>query len=47
MPMLTNVAQPGPRESATLVWILVARSIGVSAGVGIALLAMAALLSAP
>jgi hypothetical protein len=43
----SNFARPGPRESATLVWILVARSVGLSAGVGIALLAMAALLSVP
>ena len=46
--MMTNdVAQLVGRESAALVWTLVARSIGLSAAVGIALLAAAALLSLP
>ena len=46
--MMTNeVVQPGPRESAALVWMLIARSVGLSAGVAMALLAVAALLSVP
>jgi len=45
--MMTNVVQPGPRESAVLVWMLIARSVGLSAGVAMALLAVAALLSVP
>jgi hypothetical protein len=47
--MLTNddVAQPVARESVALVWTLVTRSVGLTAGVGIALLAVAALLSIP
>ena len=43
--MMTNGAvQPVARESVTLVWTLIARSVGLTAGVGIVLLGMAALL---
>jgi hypothetical protein len=46
--MTTNAAvQPVARESVAMMWTLVARSVGLTAGVGIVLLAMAALLSAP
>jgi hypothetical protein len=38
---------PVARESMTMVWMLVARSVGLTAGVAIVLLAMAALLSVP
>jgi hypothetical protein len=47
MMMTNDVAQPVARESAALVWTLIARSVGLTAGVGIALLGMAALLSLP
>ena len=43
--MMTNAAaQPVARESVALVWTLIARSVGLTAGVGIVLLGMAALL---
>lgn len=43
--MMTNgVVQPVTRESVALVWTLIARSVGLTAGVGIVLLGMAALL---
>lgn len=43
--MMTNGAvQPVARQSVTLVWTLIARSVGLTAGVGIVLLSMAALL---
>jgi hypothetical protein len=45
--MSNDIAQPGARESAALLWMLVARSVGLTAGVGIALLGMTALLSMP
>ena len=46
--MTTNAAtQPIARESVAMMWTLVARSVGLTAGVGIALLGMAALLSIP
>jgi hypothetical protein len=46
--MTTNAAvQPVARESVAMMWTLVARSAGLSAGVGIVLLAMAALLWTP
>jgi len=46
--MRTNAAvQPVARESVVVVWTLVARSVGLTAGVAIVLLAMAALLSVP
>ena len=46
--MSTNAAvQPVARESVMVVWALVARSVGLTAGVAIVLLAMAALLSVP
>jgi hypothetical protein len=46
--MITNeIVQPVARESAALVWTLIARSVGLTAGVGIVLLGMAALLSMP
>jgi hypothetical protein len=42
---MTQVAvQPVARESVALVWTLIARSVGLTAGVGIVLLGMAALL---
>jgi hypothetical protein len=47
MMMTNDVVQPVARESAVLVWTLIARSVGLTAGVGIALLGMAALLSMP
>jgi len=37
--------QPFARGSAALVWTLIARSIGLTAGVAVALLVVAALLS--
>jgi hypothetical protein len=43
--MTTNAAvQPVARESVAMVWMLVARSVGLTAGVGIVLLAIAALM---
>ena len=45
--MNNDMVEAGPRPSAALVWMLVARSVGLTAGVGIALLAMTALLSVP
>jgi hypothetical protein len=46
--MTTNAEiQTVARESAAMVWTLVARSVGLTAGVGLVLLAMAALLSVP
>ena len=46
--MISNAkAQPVARESVAMVWTLVARSVGLTAGVAIVLLAMAALLSVP
>ena len=45
--MAKHVVQPVARESAVLVWTLIARSVGLTAGVGLALLVMAALLSMP
>jgi len=46
--MIANAAaQPVARESVAMVWTLVARSVGLTAGVAIVLLAMAALLSVP
>jgi hypothetical protein len=46
--MTTNAAvEPVARESVAMVWTLVARSVGLTTGVAIVLLAMAALLSAP
>jgi hypothetical protein len=43
--MMTTVAvPPDARESVALVWTLVARSVGLTAGVAIVLLGMAALL---
>jgi hypothetical protein len=46
--MTANVeTQPVARESAAVVGVLIARSVGLTAGVGLALLAMAALLSVP
>jgi hypothetical protein len=47
MMMTNDVVQPGGRESVALMWTLVARSVGLTAGVGIALLGLAALLSLP
>ena len=47
MTVTNDVVQPVARESAALVWTLIARSIGLTAGVGIALLGTAALLSMP
>ena len=47
MMMTNDVVQPIARESAALVLTLITRSVGLTAGVGIALLAMAALLSIP
>jgi hypothetical protein len=47
MMMTNDVVQPVARESVALVWTLIARSVGLTAGVGIALLGMAALLSLP
>jgi hypothetical protein len=42
--MLTNGAvQPVARESLALVWTLIARSVGLTAGVGIVLPSVAAL----
>jgi tetrahydromethanopterin S-methyltransferase subunit F len=38
-------AQPVARESVAMVGVLVARSVGLTAGVALALLGMAALLS--
>ena len=43
--MTNNIVQPVARESAGMVWMLMAGSVGLTAGVTIALLAMAALLS--
>jgi tetrahydromethanopterin S-methyltransferase subunit F len=40
-------AQPMGRDSVAMVWTLVARSVGLTAGVAIVLLAIAALLSLP
>jgi len=46
--MTTNEEiQTVARESAAMVWTLVARSVGLTAGVGLVLLTMAALLSVP
>jgi hypothetical protein len=46
--MMSNAgAQPVTRESVAMVWTLIARSVGLTAGVALVLLAMAALLSAP
>jgi hypothetical protein len=45
--MNNQVVQPVARESAGMVWTLMAGSVGLTAGVTIALLAMAALLSVP
>jgi len=42
--MTTVAAPPVARESVALVWTLVARSVGLTAGVAIVLLGMAALL---
>ena len=42
--MITGAVPPVARESVTLVWTLIARSVGLTAGVGIVLLGMAALL---
>ena len=43
--MMTNgTVQPIARESVALVWTLIARSVGLTAGVGLVLLGMAALL---
>jgi hypothetical protein len=46
--MTRNAAvQPVARESVAMMWALIARSVGLTAGVALVLLAMAALLSAP
>ena len=43
--MMTNgTVQPLALDSFALVWTLIARSVGLTAGVGIVLLGMAALL---
>lgn len=42
--MTSRAVQPVARESVALVWTLIARSVGLTAGVGIVLLGMAALL---
>ncbi len=42
--MTNSAVQPVARESVALVWTLIARSVGLTAGVGIVLLGMAALL---
>jgi|GEM_PF-5144464 tetrahydromethanopterin S-methyltransferase subunit F len=44
---MRNVVEPVARESAAVVGALVARSIGLTAGVALVLLGMAALLSVP
>jgi hypothetical protein len=38
---------PVARESVAMMWMLVARAVGLTAGVAVLLLAMAALLSVP
>ena len=45
--MNNGVVQPDARESAGMVWTLMAAWVGLTAGVTIALLAVAALLSVP
>ena len=46
--MITNsAAQPVNHESFGLLWSLVMRSVGLTAGVAIALLIMAALIAQP
>jgi hypothetical protein len=46
--MMRNAAvQPAGRGSVAMMWALIARSVGLAAGVALVLLAMAALLSAP
>jgi hypothetical protein len=42
----TDAAQPVTAGSFNLVWILVTRSVGLTAGLAVALLLMAALISA-
>jgi len=44
---MNDALSPVARGSATLVWTLVARSIGLAAGVAIVLLVAAALLRVP
>ena len=45
--MMRNVVEPVARESVAVMGALVARSVGLTAGVGLLLLGMAALLSVP
>ena len=43
---MTNDTPALHRESAVLVWTLIARSLGLAAGIAVGLLAMAALVGA-
>jgi hypothetical protein len=44
---MNSQALPAPGEPASLLWALIARSFGLAAGVALALLMVAALLSMP